>query len=80
MLVKWHVGGEPLVDLADSILDVIPRVTDQVDLPDGITVYVGSVNWYPWGEPDDLVIQPFVYIVLERDPVPDPMTRVRLAR
>jgi hypothetical protein len=80
MLVKWRIGGEDDARLADSILPIVPPVTAQVDLPDGTTVYVGSVNWYPWGEPDDDLIEPFVYIVLERDPVPDPMTRVRLAR
>lgn len=80
MLVKWHLGGEPDMHLVDTIMDVLPRVTDQVDLPDGTTVHVGSINWYPWGEPDDEQPWPFAYVVLERSPVRDPMTPVRLAR
>jgi hypothetical protein len=40
----------------------LPRIGDEVHLPDGSEAEVTSVTWYPNGEHGDN--EPFVYVVL----------------
>lgn len=66
MKIHFNVVGQVKTpSLSEVNLPRVPQLGELVHVVElDIDLYVRTVVWYPWGEPNEEIGEPFVYVVI----------------